>query len=131
MAEHPHPTDKHIGAKVRVRRKQLGMSQTVLAEKLGVTFQQLQKNETGVNRIGASRMQQIAIALKVPVRWFFAELPQASGDVMKDSPSTKAFDDFLTLPYTVDFVEHYAKLTNQQRDVVVRVARALAEGRPS
>src|SRR5262249_48234666 len=63
----PNPTDQHIGARVRMRRKMLAMSQTQLADALGITYQQVQKNETGINRIAASRLQQISHILQVPV----------------------------------------------------------------
>jgi len=66
-----HPTDKHVGARVRMRRMMLGMSQTKLGDALGLTFQQIQKYEKGINRIGAGRMMQIAGILKMPVSWFF------------------------------------------------------------
>ena len=71
----PNPTDRYVGARVRMRRLMLGMSQTALGNSLGVTFQQVQKYEKGSNRIGASRLQQISGALQVPVSFFFEELP--------------------------------------------------------
>jgi transcriptional regulator with XRE-family HTH domain len=71
----PNPTDRYVGARVRMRRLMLGMSQTALGDSLGVTFQQVQKYEKGTNRIGASRLQQIAGSLQVPVAFFFEELP--------------------------------------------------------
>ena len=67
----PDSVDKHVGSRVRLRRMMLGMSQEKLGESLGVTFQQVQKYEKGTNRIGASRLQHIAIVLKVPVEFFF------------------------------------------------------------
>lgn len=72
----PNPTDRHIGNRVRQRRMMLGMSQEKLGERVGVTFQQIQKNEKGANRIGASRLQQISHALGVPVSFFFEGAPQ-------------------------------------------------------
>jgi transcriptional regulator with XRE-family HTH domain len=60
----PNPTDRHVGARVRMRRKMLAMSQTQLADALGITYQQVQKNESGTNRIGASRLQQISHILR-------------------------------------------------------------------
>ena len=67
----PNPTDKYVGSRVRMRRLMLGMSQEKLGEKLGLTFQQVQKYEKGTNRIGASRLQHISQILKVPVSFFF------------------------------------------------------------
>ena len=74
----PNPTDQHIGSRVRMRRKMLAMSQTQLADALGITYQQVQKNETGINRIAASRLQQISHILQVPVAFFFEGAPNAS-----------------------------------------------------
>ena len=62
----PHPTDKHVGSRMRMRRIMLGMSQTTLADVLGLTFQQVQKYEKGSNRMAASRLQHIAQVLQVP-----------------------------------------------------------------
>jgi transcriptional regulator with XRE-family HTH domain len=74
-----HPTDQHVGTKLRARRTKLGMSQSTLAEALGLTFQQVQKYEKGANRIGASRLQHIAQILQMPVEYFFEGLPQERG----------------------------------------------------
>ena len=63
--------DASVGARVRYRRNLLGLSQTELGERIGVTFQQVQKYEKGVNRVGAARLQQIATALDVPVTFFY------------------------------------------------------------
>lgn len=67
----PNPVDKHVGSRVRMRRMMLSMSQEKLGDGLGLTFQQVQKYEKGTNRIGASRLQQIANILQVPVAFFF------------------------------------------------------------
>ena len=67
----PHQTDIVVGRNIRLRRLAKSMSQTALAERLGITFQQIQKYEKGVNRVGASRLMQIAEALDVPVHAFF------------------------------------------------------------
>jgi transcriptional regulator with XRE-family HTH domain len=67
--------DKHVGARVRMRRMMLKMSQTSLGNALGVTFQQVQKYEKGTNRIGAGRLQQIAGLLQVPIEFFFEGAP--------------------------------------------------------
>jgi transcriptional regulator with XRE-family HTH domain len=63
--------DQHVGSRVRMRRKMLAMSQEQLADALGITYQQVQKNEAGINRIAASRLQQISHILQVPVAFFF------------------------------------------------------------
>ena len=71
----PNPVDAHVGSRVRLRRMLLGMSQERLGESMGLTFQQVQKYEKGVNRIGASRLFQISKILDVPVQFFFEEAP--------------------------------------------------------
>src|SRR6201991_3320337 len=75
----PNPIDKHVGSRVRMRRMMLGMSQEKLGAALGLTFQQVQKYEKGSNRIGASRLQQIAHILQVPVAFFFEGAPAPEG----------------------------------------------------
>ena len=72
-----HPVDRHVGARVRERRNALGMTQQGLAERLGVTFQQVQKYELGVNRISASRLWSMGQGLGVPVMFFFEGLGDA------------------------------------------------------
>src|SRR5437868_4665490 len=77
-----NPMDVHVGSRVRLRRMLLGMSQEKLGEHLGLTFQQVQKYEKGVNRIGASRLFDLAKVLGVPVQFFYDEAPlgaQGSG----------------------------------------------------
>jgi transcriptional regulator with XRE-family HTH domain len=71
----PNPTDRFVGSKVRSRRLMLGLNQTELATPLGVTYQQVQKYETGNSRIGAGRLQQIAQILQVPISFFFEGAP--------------------------------------------------------
>lgn len=67
----PNPTDRHVGTRVRMRRLMLGMSQTTLADAIGLKFQQVQKYEKGTNKISAGRLLQIARALQVPIPFFF------------------------------------------------------------
>jgi transcriptional regulator with XRE-family HTH domain len=67
----PNPIDRHVGARIRMQRMVRGLSQTKLGNEVGVTFQQVQKYEKGVNRVGASRLQQIANVLKVAPDFFF------------------------------------------------------------
>ncbi len=74
----PNPVDVHVGSRVRLRRMLLGMSQEKLGERLGLTFQQVQKYEKGINRIGASRLFDLAQVLGVPVQFFYEEAPMAA-----------------------------------------------------
>src|SRR5215212_7547401 len=93
----PNPTDRHVGSRVRMRRMMLSMSQEKLGDALGLTFQQVQKYEKGTNRIGASRLQQIANILQVPVAFFFEGAPNAGApsDGMGEAPSPAYVADFL------------------------------------
>ncbi len=74
----PNPIDIHVGARVRLRRNLLGLTLETLAKAVGVTYQQLQKYERGVNRVGASRLFTLARALEVPIAFFFDEMPAAA-----------------------------------------------------
>ncbi len=95
----PNPIDKHVGSRVRMRRMMLGMSQEKLGNALGLTFQQVQKYEKGTNRIGASRLQQIAQILQVQVAFFFEGAPTIGAgsrvDGMSEAPSPAYVSDFL------------------------------------
>jgi transcriptional regulator with XRE-family HTH domain len=94
----PNSIDKHVGRGVRMRRKMLAMSQTQLAEALGLTYQQVQKYEDGTNRIGAGRLQQISDILQVPVAFFFEGAPNASAPHGSNGSalSMAQIDDFVS-----------------------------------
>ena len=98
MNKTPNPIDKHVGARLKMRRVIVGLSQSKLGEALGITFQQIQKYEKGSNRIGASRLQELARVLNVPPAFFFEGAPsgsaRASGFAETDSSSRVA--DFLS-----------------------------------
>src|SRR6187431_2325659 len=91
----PNPTDKYVGSRVRMRRLMLSMSQEKLGEKLGLTFQQVQKYEKGSNRIGASRLQHIAQILQVPVSFFFEGGPGEGSRGASELISPSYVSDFL------------------------------------
>jgi transcriptional regulator with XRE-family HTH domain len=90
----PKPVDKHVGTRVRMRRLMLGMSQSALANSIGLTFQQVQKYEKGTNRMGPSRLQQIANVLQVPTMFFFEDAP-VQAELDGKAPSPKYVSDFL------------------------------------
>jgi transcriptional regulator with XRE-family HTH domain len=105
------PTDKHVGARVRIRRLMCDMSQTDLGDALGITFQQVQKYEKGTNRIGASRLQHIAHILQVPVPFFFEGSPGASGeDAATLAPSY--VDDFLATSDGLSLTKSFRRIEN-------------------
>ncbi len=82
----PSPVDVHVGARLRVRRTLLGMTQTTLGDAIGLTFQMVQKYERGANRIGSSRLYDLSHVLDVPVQHFFDDMPDA---VAASSPTIK------------------------------------------
>jgi transcriptional regulator with XRE-family HTH domain len=94
-----NPVDKHVGGRIRMRRKLLGMSLEKLGDGLGLTFQQVQKYEKGTTCIGASRLQHISQILQVPVPFFFEGAPHQLGESegTEDAPSPAyVFDFFAT-----------------------------------
>jgi transcriptional regulator with XRE-family HTH domain len=109
-------TDRHIGARVRMRRKMLAMSQTQLAEALGITYQQVQKNERGTNRIGASRLQQISHILQVPIAFFFEGAPNASASrgSHESELSIAQIDDFVSNPNGLRLIGAFMRIGNAE-----------------
>src|SRR6187455_977291 len=97
----PNPIDKHVGSRVRMRRMMLGMSQGRLGDALGLTFQQVQKYEKGVNRVTASRLRQIAHILQVPESFFFDGGPNAAGQFRRDG-QVASLSQVYTLLATTD-----------------------------
>jgi transcriptional regulator with XRE-family HTH domain len=90
------PVDAHIGLKIRARRNLLGLSQTELADAAGITFQQIQKYEKGVNRVGASRLQQFSDALGVPPSYFFEGVPTVGKKAPAPSEGELSEDTIVT-----------------------------------
>ena len=120
----PSPIDVHVGGRVRLRRTLMGMSQERLGEALGLTFQQVQKYERGVNRIGASRLFDLARVLDVPIGFFFDDMPDgvggtAGGGLPRRAPSggfadaQDGFeDDALHRRETLELVRAYYRITD-------------------
>jgi transcriptional regulator with XRE-family HTH domain len=125
----PNPIDKHVGSRVRMRRMMISMSQEKLGEKLGITFQQIQKYEKGTNRVGASRLQQIANVLGVPVGFFFEGAPNvdASTGGFSESASPAYVSDFLATSDGLALTKAFMKITDSKvRRRIVDLAEALA-----
>lgn len=125
----PNPTDVHVGSRVRQRRMMLHMSQEKLGDALGLTFQQVQKYEKGTNRMGAGRLQQVAIALDVDVAWFYkgtATLNIAAGG---DAPAVALVDEFLASTDGMAVVLAWPRLNTVTRRQIVNLVRAVAEER--
>ena len=132
----PNPIDVHVGARVRLRRTLLGLSQEKLGEALGLTFQQVQKYERGANRVGASRLFDLSRVLDVPVSFFFDDM---SDDIKNQAPSllmnggleesSAEFEhDPLTKRETLELVRAYYRISDPAiRKRVYELAKALAD----
>jgi transcriptional regulator with XRE-family HTH domain len=120
----PDATDRRVGARVRMRRLILNMSQPELAAALGLSFQQVQKYEIGSNRIGAGRLQQLAGILEVPVSFFFEDFPAAG---RKQSALPSYVSDFLTDADGLALSRAFMSLRDaRQRRCLVILAEAMA-----
>jgi transcriptional regulator with XRE-family HTH domain len=126
----PDPIDRHVGARVRMQRLATKMSQEKLGEALGLTFQQVQKYEKGVNRIGASRLQQIAKVLKVSPSFFFegagGDASSASG--FAEGPQTEYVTSFLSTAEGFHLNHSFARIKDPKlRKKVLDLVAALAD----
>jgi transcriptional regulator with XRE-family HTH domain len=133
----PNPIDVHVGARVRLRRTLLGMSQEKLGEAIGLTFQQVQKYERGANRIGASRLYDLSRVLDVPVSFFYDDMSDDVSNLSPrniinagyeiDEPVSSFEPDPMTKRETLELVRAYYRITDPQvRRRVFELAKALA-----
>src|SRR5688572_32943508 len=123
----PNPIDKHVGSRVRMRRMMLGMSQEKLGAALGLTFQQVQKYEKGTNRIGASRLQQIAHILQVPVSFFFEGGPDQDAADSGAAPSPAYVADFLSTADGLTLTRAFMRIKDPKlRRRIVDLVRQIA-----
>src|SRR3954466_9587846 len=122
-AKPPNPVDIHVGGRVRMRRIEIKMTQETLGDHIGLTFQQIQKYEKGMNRIGASRIQQIARVLKVPASYFFEDAPGGGDD--DEKTKTGGFLEFLGTRDGQTLIESFSKISDAElrRSVVDLVQR--------
>ena len=125
LEDGPREIDVHVGQRVRQRRVLCGLSQTELANAIGLTFQQLQKYERGMNRISASKLWQISQVLDVPVQWFFKEISEPKNEQDKQN------DSFHMKRETLELVRNYAAApADVQRkflSLVKSIAKSAAE----
>lgn len=120
--------DRRLGQRVRTRRLEIGMSQERLAEILGVTFQQVQKYEKGVNRIAASRLFAIASALEMPVARFFEGIPAGRGAAGVAEEPEAYIHDALATPEGAQMMALFASIKSVKvRRRVLDLVRALAD----
>jgi transcriptional regulator with XRE-family HTH domain len=132
MAKPPNAIDVHVGGRLRTRRIEINMSQQILGSHLGLTFQQIQKYEKGVNRIGASRLQQIGKILEVPAGYFFEGAP--GGWQAGDAWTTNRFLEFLGTRDGQALIVSFSKIRDLtlRRSIVDLVDRlaAISKSRP-
>jgi transcriptional regulator with XRE-family HTH domain len=117
-SDKPNPIDVHVGARVRLRRTLLGMSQERLGDAIGLTFQQVQKYERGANRVGASRLYDLSRVLDVPVSFFFddlsPELVAAQGEASGDAMPGAHEPDPMMRRETLELVRAYYRIPDPQ-----------------
>lgn len=135
----PHPMDIHVGSRVRLRRMMRGLSQDRLGEELGVTFQQVQKYEKGVNRIGASRLFDIGRILEVPVQFFYDDFGDANaGMIGLSETSGPAYQDerteflqTISTPEGMQLVRAFSRIQDTTvRRKILDLVRTLADDEP-
>jgi transcriptional regulator with XRE-family HTH domain len=130
----PNPTDRHVGARVRMRRMMLGMSQEKLGDALGLTFQQVQKYEKGTNRIGASRLQHISRILQVPISFLFEGAPEIPGQTtgMSEAPSPAYVSDFLSTSEGLALTRAFTRINDGKlRRRIVELVEEIAGENPA
>ena len=118
-----HPVDTHVGIKIRQRRWLVGMTQQQLAAEVGIKFQQIQKYETGANRVSASRLWDIAETLQVEVSFFFEGLKAVRGDGAKAAVPA----DLMADKEALDLVRSYYAIPETQRRRLFDLARVLSD----
>jgi len=119
-----HPVDLHVGKRIRQRRWLVGMTQQQLAEQVGIKFQQIQKYETGANRVSASRLWDISEAMDVPVNFFFEGIEQEVA-AARSSESVPA--DLMGDKEALDLVRSYYSIPENQRRRLFDLARVLSD----
>ncbi len=125
MSKRPLPVDALVGRNIRICRLQRGLTQTELGHHLDVTFQQIQKYENGANRVGASRLTQIAGALGVPLATLFDG--SRTADRAGPDLSGRAL---LADPHALRLVQAFDRISGRQRLAIVRLIDSLGNGRP-
>jgi transcriptional regulator with XRE-family HTH domain len=123
----PHPLDIALGSRIRLRRRELGLSQEQLARQIGITFQQVQKYEHGANRVSFSRLVEISQALKCGVMDIIGDL-----DKSKDSSLFSQHIARLNEPGAAELLEAYASIKSpKHRRAILNLAKQLSEGKIS
>ena len=123
-----HPVDVHVGKRIRHRRWLVGMTQQQLAEKVGIKFQQIQKYETGMNRVSASRLWDISDVLGVEISFFFEEMPEGLISSGNGSSQNSAMpSDIMIDKEALELVRSYYSIPENQRRRLFDLARVLSD----
>jgi len=123
----PNPVDRHVGLRIRLRRKELGVSQERLAESIGLTFQQVQKYERAANRVSASKLWEMARALKTSVAYFYEGLGDPAA-VNAENDSRDTVHDFLLTPEGMELATLFPRVRRARvRRRLLDLVRTMAE----
>ncbi len=132
----PHPTDIHVGKRLRLRRTILGLSQETVGNAIGITFQQIQKYERGVNRVGSSRLYEFSKLLTVPVSYFFDDMskavPPSEMNVAGVAEEAPTFEhEKLSSRETLEMMRAYYRISDPRvRKRVFELVKSLADEKP-
>ncbi|MFI4950434.1 MAG: helix-turn-helix domain-containing protein [Caulobacterales bacterium] len=122
----PNPIDRHVGLRIRMRRKELGISQERLAESIGLTFQQVQKYERAANRVSASKLWEMSRALNTNIAYFYEGLTDL-GDIQGSNMPRETLQDFLMTPEGMELAAAFPKIAKGRvRRKVLDLVRAMA-----
>jgi transcriptional regulator with XRE-family HTH domain len=122
----PNPVDRHVGLRIRMRRKELGISQERLAESIGLTFQQVQKYERAANRVSASKLWEMARALNTSIAYFYEGLGDTADSLGSNIPR-EAVQDFLMTPEGIELATVFPKIPRGRvRRKILDLVRAMA-----
>src|ERR1700761_4412939 len=123
----PNPIDRHVGLRIRMRRKELGISQERLAEAIGLTFQQVQKYERAANRVSASKLWEMARALNTSVAYFYEGLPTEATPVSQRSPNGPKLEDFLLTAEGMELARYFPQIPKSGvRRQILELVRTMA-----
>jgi len=121
----PNPVDRHVGLRIRMRRRELGFSQERLADAIGLTFQQVQKYERAANRVSASKLWEMSRALSTPISYFYGGLDDAAEPLMR--AARDEVQEFLMTPEGIELASSYMAIPRGQvRRKILELVRALA-----
>src|SRR4051794_22552162 len=122
----PNPVDRHVGLRIRLRRKELGISQERLAEAIGLTFQQVQKYERAANRVSASKLWEMSRALSTNIGYFYEGLGDFVAPIGDDAPRD-AVQEFLLTPEGIELATSFPQIPRGRvRRRILDLVRALA-----